>query len=316
MSSVEPTKRAWGESNYKVADVHPEHLQRRSSRSGRASRRRRKKIRAIQQAVVVVGSIGHREVSIVLQDDQTPSGLPRDRNSVWPAVNECRTLHKWSAENDRALAKQLGYVPGNVINIATRVYAVPCLKGGRQDEEQEPVVVQLYPIVLREECSGRKSDGRRFKSRKRQRQSDDKSDGTEDKLDHDADKSLIEPFPTIYWITHPTLRVLISKLELEGFGARLEKRLSNEPEAMASMKRAHTAYGVERLQLLTDSDRSLMRERKWDAAFAETRGVAGIRNHAAIKCLHAHVAHALSGGSGSSDNVVGKWALEAVHAIL
>jgi hypothetical protein len=273
----------------------------RSGRPGRAARRRRRKVRSIQEAEEAIRA-GHKL--------EPASVLPSDRSQVWAAVYERRTFHKWSKDDETMLVGQLGYVPGNVINISTRAERVACLKKASSGgDDQAPAVVQLYPMVLRVEYEGGKSDGRRFKSRKRRRQN-------EDNEKKDEDKSLIEPFPTIYWLTHPMLRVLVSKLELGSLGSEIEKRLASDSEAMASMKRAHESYGKERQQLLTESDRALVRERKWDSAFAENRGVAGIRNHAAIKCLHAHAAHFLSGGSGSSDNVVGQWVMEEVEKLL
>ena len=280
-------------------------VHRKRSTRGRASRRRRKKLRDIQQAAEAIGQ-GR------VAPPNSASTLPTDRSKEWPAVYERRTFHKWSVADERALVGQLGYLPGNAINISTRASSVSWLKTKSSEEQQEPVVVQLYPMVVRDEHAGGKSGGRKYKSRKR-RQIEQEKDTCQA---GDSDRSLIEPFPTIYWLTHPILRVLVSKLELESFGVRLEKRLAAEPDSLASMKRAHHAYGKARQQLLTESDRALVRERKWDSAFVETRGVAGIRNHAAIKCLHAHVAHALSGGSGSSDNVVGSWVLQAVQGIL
>lgn len=277
----------------------------RSGRPGRAARRRRRKVRSIlaAEAAIRSGAAATSGSAVQPSAQESSSVLPSDRNQVWPAVYERRTFHKWTKEDETDLVGQLGYLPGNVIHISTRAKAVGCLDNA---DAQAPAVVQLYPMVLREEYKGGKANGRRFKSRKRRCTDDASKDDT----------SLIEPFPTIYWLTHPTLRVLVSKLELESFGARLEKRLANEEKAMESMRRAHEAYGQERKQLLTDSDRALVQERKWDAAFSENRGVAGIRNHASIKCLHAHAAHFLSGGSGSSSNVVGKWVMEEVEKIL
>lgn len=276
----------------------------RSKSSGRAARHRRRKLREIQQAEEALRE--GREVSSHVPGSTV---IPSDRSEVWPAVVEHRRKHRWSEDDETALVGQLGYLPGNAISVCTRADQLTCLNNSAA---AEPVVLKLYPIVVREECSGRATHRGRHKVRKRTRQTKDIAENS----DSFSDKHLIEPFPTIYWVTNPKLRIMISKLELESLGTKLEKQLESDAESLASMKRAHLAYGKARKELIDDSDSALIRERQWESAFAETRGVAGIRNHAAIKCLHAHVAHFLSGENGSNDNVVGRWVMQEVESRL
>ena len=130
---------------------------------------------------------------------------------------------------------------------------------------------------------------------------------------------LIEPFPTIYWLTHPLLRCLVSKLELEGYGIQLERRLQNDSTAVQMMTRAHEAYGQERYSFLSESDIQLIQSYGWEKAFATSRGIAGISNDhhhrtMAVKCLHAHLAHYLSHSTGSSHNIVGRWVWEEIQS--
>ncbi|GAX10815.1 hypothetical protein FisN_1Hh357 [Fistulifera solaris] len=267
-----------------------------SRAKGRAARQRRRKLRDIQEA---------EEALREGRSSSASTAIPSDRSAVWPAVLDCRTKYGWSREDEMALVGQLGYLPGNAIRVCARASAVPCL--GDMDGT-EPVVLKLYPIAVREECSGTSAGGRR-KARKRTRQVKDIADES----DAFSEKHLIEPFPTMYWVTSPMLRILISKLELESFGVKLKEKLESETESLESMKRAHMAYGKARKELLSDSDDALIMERKWESAFAETRGVAGLRHYSAIKCLHAHAAHFLSGENGSNDNVVGRWVIEEVE---
>ena len=96
----------------------------------------------------------------------------------------------------------------------------------------------------------------------------------------------------------------------------MEQRLQSDPNALESMIRAHQAYGYERWECLTDYDLKLVQERTWEPALDSRRGVAGISRHTTIKCLHAHLAHYLSGGRGSNDNIVGRWVLEAIIKML
>jgi hypothetical protein len=64
---------------------------------------------------------------------------------------------------------------------------------------------------------------------------------------------------------------------------------------------------------LTVEDQELIENRKWGPALDDSRGVAGIRNHAAVKCLHAHTAHYLA---GCPDNVVGRWVVEKLREMV
>jgi hypothetical protein len=135
----------------------------------------------------------------------------------------------------------------------------------------------------------------------------DQSKTTKDNLEP------LKPFPTMYWLTHPQLKVLVSQLEVAAFGVELETRLQKEPEALQRMQRAHIAYGQARWELLTTQDKEEMHRRQWTSALDASRGIAGIRNPAAVKCLHTHLAHYLSGDAGSEDNVIGAWVLQAIQ---
>jgi hypothetical protein len=242
-----------------------------------------------------------------------PSVIPQDRSRVWPAVVEKRNEFGWNNDDENLLIAQLGYLPGNAIRVTCRRTHSEELTGSPHEESStgndDPVVVQLYPIVLREEYSGGKSDGRKFKGRKRQKLQplDDDQQGTSGTIPMDG--VVLEPFPTMYWLVNPLLRAQISKLEVEGYGANFQQRLAENSDELARMKRAHDAYGKERLDLLTTPDRQLIQSRRWESAFAIDRGVAGIRNFGSVKCLHAHTAHYLS---GNSDNLIGQWVMEAI----
>jgi uncharacterized protein len=122
---------------------------------------------------------------------------------------------------------------------------------------------------------------------------------------------LVEPFPTIYWLTHPTLHAAIAELERDGYGVHYEQRLAADTVALDCMRRAHTTYGKKRWLLLSSTDQAYIQRRNWhESAFSTQRGVAGSTNPNAVKCLHAHTAHYLS---GCTDNVIGQWAMEAVN---
>lgn len=270
-------------------------------RYGRASRRRKAKLRSIQEAEERAWSGGS------VSGPSPENGMPRDRDRSWPGVLERRS-RQWSESDENELIRQLGYMPGNAVAVVARSDDVPHLP----IEGNVPIVLQLYPLAMRDEYAGGKQDGRKYKGRKRGPSRKDGNDAaTKDQT------PLLEPFPTMYWVTHPILRTIVSKVELEEHhnATMMKGRLEKDPSAMASMRQAHRLYGETRWNLLTDSDQQLMEERNWQGALDAERGVAGIRHATAVKCLHAHIAHFLSGDPGSSDNIVGKWTMEQVNIL-
>ncbi|HLT57783.1 MAG: DUF501 domain-containing protein [Limnochordales bacterium] len=110
-------------------------------------------------------------------------------------------------------------------------------------------------------------------------------------------------FPTVYWLTCPLLARAISRLEAEGWIARYEERLAQDPEFAAAMQAAHKAAAADRVGRVPPAWREeLAREhpRQW-RALSET-GVAGIRSQTGVKCLHAHFADYI----GRGDNPIGQ----------
>jgi exopolyphosphatase / guanosine-5'-triphosphate,3'-diphosphate pyrophosphatase len=99
------------------------------------------------------------------------------------------------------------------------------------------------------------------------------------------------PFPTIYWLTCPDAVKAVSRLESDGWIARL----GDDPTIAAAVAEAHRAYATERGEVLPGAE--------------EWGGVGGTRQ--GIKCLHAHYAFHLAGG----DDVVGRWTAERVEPV-
>ena len=293
---------------------------------GRQARRRRKKVLEIEAAACAT-----RITTTTPNDSSTSSKsvLPTDREYVWPAVMERCTLTK---ADKAALVAQLGYLPGNALSVAARMKDVLPLQQQQQqqqpqeyDNDNSPLVLKLYPLVYRDETDGTKS---RRKRRQRKEENNclaetsTKPSGDNNNNNHNNNKKkkkrnppLMEPFPTIYWVTNPRVKALISKLELEKMGLELEQRLKESANDLESMKKAHQEYGNERLDLITSSskDWKWIQEKGWEPAFASSRGVAGIRNLASIKCLHAHAAHYWS---GCQHNIVGKLVADKVSSMM
>jgi hypothetical protein len=282
-----------------------------NKRRGRAYRKRRKKLLEIKQAEQALlssnDSCNSTHECAVLDtssttDHATSAVLALDRNQIWPSVANFHENAPLSQHDMAALTAQLGFVPGNLLKITCRCRDVPGLPGPRD----WPVAVLLYPIVLRKPCDNTKQKGRKRTLL----------------VGQDDQQLLMEPFPTIYWLTHPLLRILISKLEVSGLGQEIESKLQREPQFLTQMQAAHRAYGTQRLELLTSEDLDLLRARNWMRAVDATLGVAGIRNVAAVKCLHAHAAHYVSTRHTTNDNhsahknsvnLVGQWVMERVQ---
>ena len=103
------------------------------------------------------------------------------------------------------------------------------------------------------------------------------------------------PFPTTFWLTCPEAVRAVSRLESEGWIARLGERAAEDDSFARALDTAHRAYALERGR---------------DAPNAEAfGGIGGTRR--GIKCLHAHYAYHLAGG----DDPVGAWVAGHVEPI-
>jgi exopolyphosphatase / guanosine-5'-triphosphate,3'-diphosphate pyrophosphatase len=108
-----------------------------------------------------------------------------------------------------------------------------------------------------------------------------------------------EPFPTRYWLTCPEAVKAVARLESQGWIARLNESVEQDPALGAALAAAHRAYAKERDALVPGGAR------------APEGGVGGTRE--GVKCLHAHYAYHLAGGV----DPIGAWVaprVEPVHA--
>ena len=174
-------------------------------RLGRAARRRKQKMLDIQRAEDELRGDNKSSVftaEIVGAVERT-SVIPANRDRVWPAVLEQRKQNQWSETDEAALVSQLGYLPGNAIRVSARAsdVSIPTLEQQVADASI-PIALQLYPIALRDEFAGGTAGGRKFKGRKRCQVSsvaEDEGHSTQRR----NDKSSIEPYPTMFWLTSP-----------------------------------------------------------------------------------------------------------------
>mmetsp|Transcript_19023 Transcript_19023/g.27031 ORF Transcript_19023/g.27031 Transcript_19023/m.27031 type:complete len:334 (-) Transcript_19023:21-1022(-) len=292
----------------------------RSKKPGRSARRRNAKSRAIATEYAKIMIHNNNEQEVNTSDLLSTNN---DREELWPSVLAARRelssnvidgqqqTFLLSTHDQLQLKKQLGYIPGNALRVVARrpyLSENPTLSaestynfyGG------EPTVLQLYPLAKRDFYAGGKSDGRKYKSRQRGSTAEDRRRDW-----RTPDGGVMEPFPTMYWITCPKLRVRISQLEEDGMLQTMEQRLAADPEALQRMEEAHVEYSRDRWLLLTESDRIEVTTRGWDKSLNRS-GIAGILRHPqSIKCLHCHVAHYLADPLRSK-NIVGQWVMEAI----
>ena len=113
------------------------------------------------------------------------------------------------------------------------------------------------------------------------------------------------PFPTLYWLSCPFLVRAVAAIEADGWVARLEHRLAEDPLLRADLERAHAAYIAKRSSLLHGAGNLTTAEQERRRQLA-VRGIGGIADRSRLKCLHLHVAHALAGRNPIGDLVLGQ----------
>jgi hypothetical protein len=97
------------------------------------------------------------------------------------------------------------------------------------------------------------------------------------------------PFPTLYYCTCPTLVAAVSRLESDGGVARWCARLATDPALAGSAADAAADSAVRRTDLAREFESPML-----DGGASLATGVGGVADLLAVKCLHAHVAHALA----------------------
>ena len=226
------------------------------NRMGRRERKRRKKYNEIEAAAAIAAGTNDNGIvtttSATSEDNITikPQILPTDRGYIQDHLQELVNL---SDEDKHALIRQLGYLPGNTLKVVSRVkdvFSQDCFVfgTGKKDDNNstslvdekktleramnEPLVIKLYPLVLRDETDG-------TKTRRKRRRRDTADSNTDATTQNDEAATtitatdtvaspLMEPFPTIYWTTHPRIKDLVSKLEQDKMGTKYEQILQDE----------------------------------------------------------------------------------------
>ena len=111
------------------------------------------------------------------------------------------------------------------------------------------------------------------------------------------------PFPTLYWLTCPFLGKEIDRLEASGWVGRFEEVLHADPSLQRALDQSRAAYIEQRLAQLEEGEKAELASRGMLRAL-QTRGIGGIAEHDRLKCLHLHVAHALSAADPIGERVL------------
>ncbi|GAA1807715.1 DUF501 domain-containing protein [Nesterenkonia flava] len=97
------------------------------------------------------------------------------------------------------------------------------------------------------------------------------------------------PFPTTFYLTHPTITAAVSRLEAAGVMAEMTRRLAEDPELAAAHRAAHENYLVERERI---------RQRAGIDPVPEIESISAGGYPERVKCLHVLAGHALAVGPG------------------
>ncbi|MFT4185939.1 MAG: DUF501 domain-containing protein [Micrococcaceae bacterium] len=109
------------------------------------------------------------------------------------------------------------------------------------------------------------------------------------------------PFPTTFYLTHPYITFLVSKLEASGMMKELTQQVNDNPELAAQYQKAHESYLAVRTEI---------------GKLQQIPEVTEIKDFSAggmpkrVKCLHALVGHSLAVGPGV--NPIGDKVLELI----
>jgi hypothetical protein len=204
-----------------------------------------------------------------------------------------------SLESDKeAVSRQLGYLPPNFVKVSAR------------NGNGSPVAIKTYPL-----------DGGAPRRQAKAALS----------LSESMSVSVGTPFPTLYWLTCPSIAKAIAKMERNGYVSMLEDRLKVDSTMTDQLFSCHKEYARERWECLSLDDKNLLTQTDSSSVqrmrdVLESTGIAGTNTTAlitqngsrqpAIKCLHAHYADYRSAGQGQgqrrTENPVGRM----VHELL
>ena len=208
--------------------------------------------------------------------------------------NRSMLLHdtpQFSQSDFEGIVGQLGYLPLNFIEVAARSDVISentAASSSRASSSSSqvatngvPQVALCYPLNRNDSASTRYQ--------------------LED----------LRPFPTFLWMTCQKTSTLVSYLEECGYISILQDRLDKDEFALQRMKNAHHKYATERYSLLTEEHVEYIERMGWVSSLKD-KGIAGMQNFGAVKCLHCHYSHFLA--RPQHGNIIGEWVDELIKA--
>ncbi|MEE4277391.1 MAG: DUF501 domain-containing protein [Halieaceae bacterium] len=94
-----------------------------------------------------------------------------------------------------------------------------------------------------------------------------------------------KPFPTLYWLIDPALKLRIDREEASGAIARIQERVDASRALRESMAADHRAHIELRDSFLDETERRLVEAHGFQSALA-ARGIGGIADFTRVRCLH------------------------------
>jgi hypothetical protein len=93
------------------------------------------------------------------------------------------------------------------------------------------------------------------------------------------------PFPTLFWLIDPALRLRIDRAEAAGLIAQFQAQVDASEALRAAMRGDHLAHIALRDACLTAGERAALARGSFSDAL-RTRGIGGIADFSRIRCLH------------------------------
>ena len=173
----------------------------------------------------------------------------------------------------------------------------------RAEDDGHPLVLVCYPLRTTATELERSSKKGRHTVVGSSGQKEDTRGGSVRKWK--ADQPV--PWPNHLWLVDPQLTQRAGRLEHMGWVQDYQNEVAYNKELAAGLAAAHAQYGAIRWDALSDEDRAYCEREGYLQVLRDT-GVGGLRFPTQVKCLHAHLAHALSGG----DNPIGRRVIDAL----
>lgn len=94
-----------------------------------------------------------------------------------------------------------------------------------------------------------------------------------------------QPFPTLFWLIDPELRLRLDRLEAGGAIADLQRDINDSAELRRTMLEDHQKHKALRASFLSAEERQYLESRGMMSAL-DSRGIGGIADADRVRCLH------------------------------